>query len=126
MSSSKRSNRETVGCVTPATAASRACESPIVTNEEIHKGDRLKLSFYVRSNGADSGKVKVNFQTGGPEYAVLDGTTVVPTSAWTKVERSFTAPIDLAAGGAMFVIQMGYQAQEVEVGGERVSNFGPK
>lgn len=96
----------------------------IVTNEAIHKGDRLRMTFFIRSTDSRPGKVTANFQ-GGPDYTVMDGLTLAPATTWTKVERSFTAPYDRAPGAEMFVLQMGYQVQGLEIGGLSIVNFGP-
>ncbi len=113
--------------VTKATAQPWEVQALVVTQEEIKKGDHLKMSFWVRATpGEGNGKLTASFQTGGPEYAVFRAETLNTTSDWKRVELTFTAQYDRAAGGAMLVLQMGYLPQSLEVGGLSATNFGSK
>jgi len=110
----------------------RATEKPwnvqaiSVISENISKGDRLKMSFWVRSSTASSGgTVTVNFQSGGPEYRAFSSQDISPSSSWRKIVIEFVAPMNCGAGQAMVVFQMGHQKQSFEVGGLSVINSGP-
>ncbi len=98
----------------------------LVSTEAVGKGDRIAVSFWIRNvPGSDGGRITVNFQTGGPDYAVFGSKTVIPTADWQQVKLEVIATDACAAQETMLVLQMGHQAQSFDVGGVLVRDYGP-
>ena len=100
-----------------------------VTQDDIKKGDAIRLSFWIRTapgSGNSEGKVNASFQTGAPNYAASHAELITVSSDWKHVEIPFVSLYDSPSGGAMLALHLGYKTQSVEIGDLSATNFGSK
>jgi endo-1,4-beta-xylanase len=93
----------------------------------VKKGDLLVATLYMRNTTAQKGALNIDltFQlTGEPYTPTLSSSTPVDTQNWTKYAIPFRAVQDYPAGAASLQIRYSLAAQEFEVGGVAVADYG--
>ncbi|MCD6334383.1 MAG: endo-1,4-beta-xylanase, partial [Candidatus Latescibacteria bacterium] len=96
------------------------------TQQAIAKGDVLLLIVWIRSLDAEwgHGKVEYVFEQIESPYSKSLLKSILPSEAWQQWFVPFEAVMDHPKGEARFMVNMGFQAQEIEVGGLALLNYG--
>ncbi len=96
------------------------------TQQAIAKGDVLLLIVWIRSLGAEwgHGKVEYVFEQIESPYSKSMLKSILPSEKWQQWLVPFEAVMDHPKGEARFMVNMGFQAQEIELGGLALLNYG--
>jgi GH35 family endo-1,4-beta-xylanase len=93
----------------------------------IKKGDLLVAAFIIRNTAPKNGPLNldITFQmTGEPYTPTLSTATPVDSANWQKYAVPFRAVQDFPSGSASLQIRYSIQAQNFDVGGVSVTNYG--
>ena len=93
-------------------------------NTAIQTGDAIVLVAWLR--GVDEEAVAAfYFEEAGNDYTKEVGGAFPVSTEWKRYILPFVAANDYAPGGGQAVFHVGYQTQQLEVGGLSILNFGP-
>jgi hypothetical protein len=97
----------------------------------VRKGDKLLLTYWVRSVAIDSEFGETSFLTTfeldeDPWTKVIQiANRFLVGEQWHKVQRVYVAKRDLPVGKSAFSFQFGFNPQTFEIGGLSLYNYGP-
>ena len=96
------------------------------TERAIAKGDVLLLVVWIRSLDAErgQGQLEAIFEEIEAPYSKSLLKSILPSDDWQQWFVPFEAEMDYPRGAARFQVNMGSQAQEIELGGLALLNYG--
>ena len=96
------------------------------TVQGLTPGDKALLIVWVRGIDADrgSGLVNANFEMNSNPYTKSLFTGMIPSDEWQQWLIPFEASISHPAGQAQLIFHLGIMAQEVEMAGVAILNYG--
>ena len=95
------------------------------TPSAVPQGDVVLLTFYIRNVGAQPSQLEVNLEENGGNFTKTFLRTVdISTDEWQQIIVPAQAVINHPGGIFKFQLNLGLRAQEFEVGGIALLNYG--
>ncbi len=85
--------------------------------QDLHVGDTVEVSCWVRLIEGPEGAIKVDLSQGERPYAPIVSSFITPVAAWKQHTLKGTVSSDLTGAKTRFGLCVGYRQQTVEVAG---------